>query len=150
MLSKRRRRALSHGYSPLSDCLEAKMTKPIEVVKEAYAAFARGDMNAVLALIPEEVDWRVVGPSNLPYATNCRTRAEVQRYFEDLLAAEDITNFEPREFIDAGEHVVVIGFVAVVVKATGNAFESEWVHVFTVKDGLVHRWLEFFDTAAHG
>jgi ketosteroid isomerase-like protein len=86
----------------------------------------------------------------LPYATSCRTRADVQRYFEDLLAAEEITRFEPREFFNAGDHIVVVGFVAAVIKATGKAFESEWVHIFTVAGGRVTRWLEFFDTAAHG
>jgi ketosteroid isomerase-like protein len=72
----------------------------------------------------------------------------VQQYFDDLFSAEEITRLEPREFIDAGEHIIVLGFVASTIKATGKSFESEWVHIFTVKDGLVTRWLEFFDTAA--
>lgn len=124
------------------------MSDAMKVVKDAYAAFEHGDMQALLALIPDEIDWRVVGPASLPYGTLCRTRAEVQRYFEDLFSAETIERFEPREFIDAGEHIVVVGFVAATIKATGKKFESEWVHIFTVRGGLVTRWLEFFDTAA--
>jgi ketosteroid isomerase-like protein len=126
------------------------MSDAMDVVKAAYSAFAQGDIPGILELIPDVVDWRVVGPPSLPYATTCRTRAEVQRFFEDLRAAEEVTQFEPREFIDAGDKIVVIGFVAVVMKATGKAFESEWVHIFTVEGGRVSRWLEFFDTAAHG
>ncbi|MFM0326891.1 nuclear transport factor 2 family protein [Caballeronia glebae] len=126
------------------------MPDAIDVIKEAYAAFGRGDVPGVLNLIQDVVDWRVVGPSTLPYATTCRTREDVQRFFADLLNAEEITRFEPREFIDAGDRIVVIGFVAAVVKATGRTFETEWVHIFTVEDGRVSRWLEFFDTAAHG
>lgn len=124
------------------------MSNAMKVVEDAYAAFGRGDVHALLALIPADIDWRVVGPASLPYATLCRSRAEVQQYFDDLFSAEEITRFEPREFIDAGEHIVVIGYVAATIKATGKSFESEWVHIFTVKDGLVTRWLEFFDTAA--
>ncbi|MFM0010660.1 nuclear transport factor 2 family protein [Paraburkholderia sediminicola] len=124
------------------------MSSAMKVVEDAYAAFGRGDIDALLALIPASVEWRVVGPASLPYATLCRSRAEVQKYFDDLLSAEKITRFEPREFIDAGEHIVVLGFVAATIKATGKSFESEWVHIFTVKDGLVTRWMEFFDTAA--
>lgn len=90
----------------------------------------------------------MVAPASLPYATTCRTRAEVQRFFDDLFSAEQITKFEPREFIDAGEHIVVVGFVASTIKATGKSFESDWAHIFTVKDGLMPRWVEFFDTAA--
>lgn len=124
------------------------MSNAMKVVKDAYAAFGRGDIHALLALMPADIDWRVVGPASLPYATQCRTRADVQRYFDDLFLAEDITRFEPREFIDAGENVIVLGFVASTIKATGQSFESEWAHIFTVKDGLVTRWVEFFDTAA--
>lgn len=125
------------------------MSNAMEVVKDAYAAFGRGDVQALLAIISDSVDWRVAGPASLPFATTCRTRAEVQRFFDDLLSAEEITRFEPREFIDAGEHIVVIGFIAATIKATGKSFESDWAHIFTVKDGLISRWMEFFDTAAH-
>ena len=83
------------------------MSNAMKVVKDAYAAFGRGDIQALLALIPADVDWRVVGPASLPYATQCRTRADVQQYLDDLLSAEEITRFEPREFIDAGEHIIV-------------------------------------------
>jgi ketosteroid isomerase-like protein len=38
--------------------------------------------------------------------------------------------------------------LAATIKATKKSFESEWVHIFTIKDGLVTRWQEFFDTAA--
>jgi ketosteroid isomerase-like protein len=136
------------AISTLADAQEIDMSNARKVVEDAYAAFGRGDIHALLALIPAEIDWRVVGPASLPYATECRTRADVQQFLDDLLSAEEITRFEPREFIDAGEHIIVIGFVASTIKATGKSFESEWVHIFTVKDGLVTRWREFFDTAA--
>jgi uncharacterized protein len=124
------------------------MSEALAVVKEAYLAFENGNINALLQIVSEDVDWRVVASADLPYSNHCQTRAEVQCYFEDLFAAEEITKFEAREFIDAGSHVVVIGFVAATIKATNKSFESEWVHIFTIKDGLVTRWQEFFDTAA--
>ncbi|TCK96973.1 nuclear transport factor 2 family protein [Paraburkholderia sp. BL9I2N2] len=76
------------------------MCNAMKVVKDAYTAFGRGEVHALLALIAATIDWRVVGPASLPYATTCRTRAEVQRYFDDLFSAEEITKFELREFID--------------------------------------------------
>lgn len=127
------------------------MPNAMDVVNEVYSAFRRGDVAGVMKLVSDEVDWRVVaGPSSLPYATTCRTCEEVGRYLEDLLAAEEIVQFEPREYIDAGNKIVVIGFVEVVIKETKKRFESEWVHIFTVEDDKITRWLEFFDTAAHG
>jgi len=31
---------------------------------------------------------------------------------------------------------------------TGRPFETEWLHLFTVKNGKVTRWRGFFTTAA--
>jgi ketosteroid isomerase-like protein len=53
-----------------------------------------------------------------------------------------------REFIEAGEHVTVLGWAKVLALDTGMPFESEWVHVFTVRDGKVVRWRGFANTAA--
>jgi len=124
------------------------MDTPMEVVKRAYQAFGRNDIEAVLECVAPTLDWRIVGPASLPHATQCRTRQEVGQYFKDLAADGEITTWEPREFIDANEHIVVLGFVRVTLKETGKPFETEWVHICTIKDGLLIRWIEFFDTAA--
>ena len=39
-----------------------------EVVKQAYDAFGRGDVPAILALCAPTVDWELVGPAKLGYA----------------------------------------------------------------------------------
>jgi ketosteroid isomerase-like protein len=127
---------------------EEFMDTPMAVVKRAYQAFGRNDIEGVLECIAPTVDWRIVGPASLPFPTQCHTRQEVARFFKELAADGDITIFEPREFIDANEHIVVLGFVQVTLAETGKPFESEWVHICTVKDGLLTRWIEFFDTAA--
>ncbi|HEY1216004.1 MAG TPA: nuclear transport factor 2 family protein [Bryobacteraceae bacterium] len=56
--------------------------------------------------------------------------------------------FEPREFIEAGDHVTVLGWEKSTALDTGKTFESEWVHVFTVQGGKITRWRGFFNTAA--
>jgi len=58
------------------------------------------------------------------------------------------TMFEPREFIEAGEHVTVLGWERARALDTGLAFESEWAHVFTVVNGKITRWRGFLNTAA--
>jgi ketosteroid isomerase-like protein len=124
------------------------MDTPLVLAKRAYEAFGRGDISAVLELIADDVEWRVVGPSKLPFPTHCRTKGEVGAYFQRLAAADDITNFEPREFIEAGDRLVVLGWVRANIRSTGKPFETEWVHIMTIKDGLLTRWIEFFDTDA--
>jgi ketosteroid isomerase-like protein len=124
------------------------MDTPTAVVQQAYEAFGRGDVPAILKLVAEEVDWELVGPAGLAYAGKRRNHKEVAKFFADIPRADDIHAFEPREFIAAGEHVTVLGWEAATAVDTKTKFEGEWIHVFTVKKGKVTRWRGFFNTAA--
>ena len=118
------------------------------VVQKAYEAFGRKDVPAILNLVAEQVDWELVGPASLAYAGKRRNKKEVGEFFAAIPQADDIHAFEPREFIAAGENVTVLGWESSTAVETGKKFESEWVHVFTVKNGKVTRWRGFFNTAA--
>ncbi len=109
------------------------MGAALDIVQQAYAAFGRHDITALMKLIADEVDWECVAPATLPYAGRRRTHEEVAKFFEDLPKADDIHAFEPREFIEAGEHVTVLGWEKTTAVETKKLFETEWVHVFTVK-----------------
>lgn len=83
------------------------MSAALTIVHQAYEAFGRRDIPALLQLVAEEVDWECVAPANLPYAGRRRKPAEVADFFTAIPEADDIHVFEPWEFIDAGEHVRV-------------------------------------------
>lgn len=118
------------------------------IVQQAYEAFGRGDVPAILELVADEVDWEFVGSPGLPFAGRRRNRQDVAKFFSDVQRADDIHSFEPREFIEAGEHVTVLGWESTTARETEKKFESEWVHVFTLKNGKVSRWRGFYNTAA--
>ena len=118
------------------------------IVQHVYEAFGRGDVPALLEMVAKEVDWEFVGSPNLPYAGRRHNRKEVADFFATLARTDDIQVFEPREFIEAGEHVTVLGWEESTALDTGKKFSGEWAHVFTVKYGQVTRWHGFFNTAA--
>jgi ketosteroid isomerase-like protein len=122
--------------------------KPLEVVQTAYAAFGRGDLPAILNLVSENVDWKFIGSRGLPYTGIFRTKNEVAKWFASIPEADDIQAFEPREFINGGEHVTVLGWERTRALPSGKVFESEWTHVFTVRDGRVVRFWGMYDTEA--
>lgn len=124
------------------------MHTSMEIAKEAYAAFARGDVETILPMVAPHVEWRTVGPDTMPFPLHCETPGEVAEYFRKMLAAETITAFEVREFIDGGENIVVMGAVEATIHQTGASFRSEWVHVLTLRDGKLTRFVQFFDSAA--
>lgn len=96
-----------------------------ETVERMYAAFGKGDLPG---------DFKGV--------------AGVQKFFEKLGGAVEILKFEPVEFIEAGDKVVVLGHERGKGRASGKTYETEWAHVYHVKDGKVVRFHEFMDSAA--
>ena len=124
------------------------MATPTELVQRIYAAFGNGDIATITASVADEVDWEFVGPPTLPFAGRRRNRDGVGAFFAAIPQADQIHQFEPREFIEAGEHVTVLGWEQSTALDTNKEFSTEWVHVFTVKDGKVTRWRGFYDTAA--
>ncbi|CAB3702466.1 nuclear transport factor 2 family protein [Paraburkholderia rhynchosiae] len=126
------------------------MSTNLSVVKGMYEAFQRGDIPAILEVIAEDVEWRLVGPASMPFPRECRDRNEVAGFFRALAESDDIALFEAREYIDAGDNIVILGFVKGTIRSTGKAVESEWIHVMTLKNGVLTRFVEFFDTASRG
>ena len=66
-----------------------------------------------------------MGSSKLPYAGRRRDHAGVAEFFAAVAQADDIQVFEPREFIEAGTHVTVLGWERSRAIDTGYAFETE-------------------------
>jgi uncharacterized protein len=124
------------------------MGAALNVVQQAYDAFGRRDIPALLNFVADKVDWEFVGPASLAYAGRRQNRDEVANFFSALESADETQVFEPREFIEAGEHVTVLGCVKGIAHDTRTPFESDWVHVSTVRDGKIIRWRGFANTAA--
>jgi ketosteroid isomerase-like protein len=119
----------------------------VDVIRAAYEAFGRGDVAAIVDLLSEDVDWRFAGPKQLAYTGHFK-KAQVAKWFSDLAAVDDIRAFEPREFIAGGDSVTVLGWERCAARPSGKVFESEWVHVFTVKHGKITRFWGMYDTEA--
>ncbi|MES2149519.1 MAG: nuclear transport factor 2 family protein [Pseudomonadota bacterium] len=124
------------------------MSTSKEIVQRAYEAFSQGDVDTLLGYVADQVDWEFVAPASLPYAGRRSNKQEVAAFFSDIARADDISAFEPREFIEAGEHLTVLGWEQARALDTGVQFDSSWVHVFTVKEGKITRWRGFSNTAA--
>jgi uncharacterized protein len=124
-------------------------SRNVEVVKSAYAAFLRGDVAGVLALVDDNVDWHgVKGTEGVaPHSGPRKGRAAVGEFFQPVAESTEFTRFEPREFIAQGDQVAVIGDYAARVKGTGRSIASDWAMVFTLRDGRIVRFREWTDSA---
>lgn len=120
----------------------------IEIVnKRGYEAFGQGDINGLLALCAENVEWVSSGPSEMPTAGIRRGHEQVAQFFTALDELFEFERFEPKQFIAQGEQVVVLGADTAKVKATGKVLTEEWAHAFTIRDGKIAAFREYIDTA---
>lgn len=119
----------------------------VEIVKRSYDAFARGDMDAVVADMHPDIEWQQA--QGLPHGGVYHGLAEVRRSVFDPLDEEwwDEFSAEPAEFLDAGAEVVVLGRYRGVAKGTGKVLDVPFVHVWTLSDGQATRFRQFLDTA---
>ncbi|MGE0224526.1 MAG: nuclear transport factor 2 family protein [Acetobacteraceae bacterium] len=126
------------------------MTDHTAFIQSLYAAFGRGDLGAVLDACDPAVTWTSTGdPATIPWAGTCTGTEGVRGFFAALLGRLDYDAFEPREFFPSGDSVVVLGHARVRGKASGgDGVASDWVHIFTTRDGKLVRFHEFYDTAS--
>lgn len=119
-----------------------------ETIRKCYEKFGQGDISGLLEYLAEDVDFSVPEVENAPYGGLWHGRSQVERFFELIEHAEQLTDFEVREFITQGDRVVVLGRSTQTVRSTGRHYSTEWVHVHTVKNNRITSFVEFFDTAA--
>jgi uncharacterized protein len=119
----------------------------VQIVKEAYAAFGRGDIPGLLALLADDIEWITPG-EGLPVAGTHRGQAKVADFFRKVSETFEITFLETREFFAQGDRVLVVGFDKGRVKATNRTFEGHWVVAYTVRNGKVTKVQEYIDTLA--
>ena len=120
----------------------------VRVVRELYTAFSNGDINALLAMLSPEVEW---GEPDNPFNPASGIRHGHAGFMEWLRigrASEQIIVLEPRQFLTDGNSVAVVGYTKCVAKPTGRTYETDFVHLVTMKDGQIARFREFFDTFA--
>jgi ketosteroid isomerase-like protein len=118
----------------------------ITVVQQAYADFKQGNIGQVLDSMTDAVEWH--SPGNLPTAGHRKGKQKVAEFFQLLDQHEEILQMDAKEFIAQNDKVVVLIQYKARIKSTGKIVESPAVHIFTVKDGKVTAFDEYFDTAA--
>ena len=120
--------------------------KNVQTVKDFFAAMGRGDMQGLLALSAEDIEWIIPG-EDWPLAGTHRGHAGL----EDLLqkASETVeTSTEPSEYVAQGDRVLVVGVAKGKIKATNKPFKDDWVFAITVRNGKLTNIREYVDTPA--
>ena len=121
----------------------------VAIVKGIYAAFATGDVPAVIAAMSPDIEWNEA--ENFPYSDGNPYRgpdAVLSGVFARIGSEWDGFSVEPREFLDAGDTVVMTGRYTGTHKATGRAMNPWVAHFWTFEDGKAVQFQQLIDTLA--
>ena len=119
----------------------------MQIVKDAFAAYFRRAMQALLALLAEDIE-SIVSGEGLPLAGTYPGHAGMADFFQKVSEMLEFSSLESREFVADGDRVLVAGFNRARVKATNRTFEGHWVMAFVVRNGKVTNVREYLDTLA--
>ncbi|MFL6446174.1 MAG: nuclear transport factor 2 family protein [Bryobacteraceae bacterium] len=120
----------------------------VALIQRAFEAFGRGDVQAILDISTSDSEFYSPGPEVIPYAGIKKGRAEIQSYFDVLLATQKNAKLRIDQFVAQGDTVVAIGNYSAQVIATGKSMNSPVALVFHIRDGKIARHIVFGDTAA--
>lgn len=118
----------------------------IELIRQVYDAFINADSERLLSYLAPDIAWQEPEVPGLPFAGKRQGRENVADFFRMVAEAQQMRDFRPGEFLADGERVVVIGHYEWTVRATGSDWGSDWVQIFTVRDGKVTAFREWTDT----
>jgi len=121
----------------------------VDLVMQAYADFATGNVPGVLAVLDGAIEWHEC--KGMPFVTGDGTfigvDAVVSDVFMQLPVSFDGFNISVTEVFGAYDKVVMVGHYQGTNRATGNPFKANATHVWTVSNGKLTHFFQAVDTA---
>ena len=96
----------------------------VQIVKDFFAAMRSGDMQALLALSAEDIEWIIPG-EGWPLAGTYRGHAELAAVLKKASKEVEMKYPKPPEFVAQGDRVLVIGAATGKIYATNKPFKDE-------------------------
>ena len=123
------------------------MSQNVEIMRAAYAAFAEGDVPAVVGAMAPNIVWNEA--ENFPYADGnpfVGPEAVVQGVFAKLMEDWDFWTLDIERMLDAGDNVVVLGRYKAKHSETGTDLDAQFAHIWWLEDGKITRFQQYADT----
>jgi ketosteroid isomerase-like protein len=119
-----------------------------DLIRASYDAFRRGDLDAALALFHPEIAWtHPDGMSDYGLGGTKHGHAELRAFMKHARTLFQEIRPMPREFLESGNRVVVLGTHSMRSARTGRACTVDFVHSWVLEDGKATHFTDFHDTA---
>ena len=121
------------------------MATNTEIIQDAYASFAKGDVPAALSAFADDILW--VEPDGYPLGgTYVGHQAVVDGVFMRLAEIGDEFAVVPEQFVAEGNTVVALGHLSWKHKSTGAPALVKTAHVWTFEGAKAASFLQHTDT----
>ena len=108
-----------------------------------YEAYARGDLDSAIAQCHSDIEW--IPPKLSPTAGIYRGHGEGLQELREWTEPFEDYRWEPEQFVDAGDQVVVVGRSIGRGRGSGAPVDQEEIHVWTLRDGTAVRMEMYYD-----
>jgi len=116
----------------------------LEIVRDAAAAFNRGDPDAWIEYMADDIDYRAAEGA-LDDAGPMHGKDAVRAHLQDWLDMFDDFKSEPLELVDAGEdQVIAVLRISGRAKLSGVETDLTYAALYTIRDGKVTRGREYW------
>ncbi len=154
MLDRRSLMTLAAAGMVLSEkaVAQAGASPHVATIQEIYAAFGRGDMDAMLERLDPLIEWDYGWNEPLPLYRLRRGRSEVPGFFAELVHEFEFVTFQPFAFLEGASAEglpMVCACIDVELRArtTGKTVKDIEVHLWTFGvDGKAARLRHLIDT----
>jgi ketosteroid isomerase-like protein len=118
-----------------------------DLIRASYDAFRRGDLDAALALFHPEIAWtHPDGMSDYGLGGTKRGHAEVRAFMKHARTLFQEIRPMPREFLESGNRVVVLGTHSMRSARTGRSCTVDFVHSWVLESGKAIHFTDLHDT----
>ena len=115
----------------------------VEIVREAAAAFNRGDLDAWFEYLADDIDYRAIEGA-LDDQGPIQGKAALRAHWQDWFDTFEDLKAEPLELIDAGDDVVTVLRFAGRAKLSGVPSDLTFAVVYAIRDGKIARGREYW------
>jgi uncharacterized protein len=115
----------------------------VDLVKQGFEAWNKGDRSWVLDHMSPDAEW--ITPPTDPEPGHYRGYAGIEKFWDQWHAAVGQLHFEPEEFIDAGDNVVVVARRSGRGTQSGLEVSDRVIQVFTFDGDTCVKVQEFYD-----
>ena len=119
----------------------------LKTIQGVYEAFGRGDVQAILDVLADDVDFASEPDQRIAPWHGRRSKADVPAFFQALGDTVDVTEFTPLAFASNDTDVMVVIRFGMTVKATNKSGMMDLHHWWRFRDGKVVMYRGTEDTA---